>query len=422
LPHETWGYASLYTPLHNIGTTVPDGGWQPIELDFAFWGALAYCFTRESLTRVLRSKIVRQHQGDRDTDMVVTAALKAMGRRRYFHVPSLGEHTGGGVSSIGHVQFADMAAVGYSPHYRGYVPNLATKLPGKLAIVTSYFNPAGYQAIRRNYRRFSAALARQDVDLWTVEIAFGAAPFEFDPTSRVKRFRTPDVLWQKERAFNCLIESLPDRYDKVAWVDADVIFTNRRWAQDVAGRLEEFPVVQCFAKVNHLGPDRQSLMGAQVSMAREIAQRQGGDSLYSMTPGFAWAARRELIARHGLYDREITGGNDLAMAIGFYGWWNHPYLRTLPARLRDDIRRWGARVWADVQGHVGYVDGELLHLYHGPFRNRQYEERTRPLVEQNFNPRRDIVVGPGGLFSWSTVKPRLHEAMRDYFDRRNDDE
>jgi hypothetical protein len=121
LPHETWGYASLYTPLHNVMTVLVTNGWQAIDHDMACWGSLAYCFTRESLACVLASPIVRQYRGDRDTDTLVTTSLAAAGRRRYFHVPSLCEHTGGGISCLGHVQFAEMAAVGYSPDYRGYL-------------------------------------------------------------------------------------------------------------------------------------------------------------------------------------------------------------------------------------------------------------------------------------------------------------
>jgi hypothetical protein len=121
LPPDTWGYASLYTPLHNVMTVLTTGGWQAIDHELACWGALAYCFTRKSLECVLKSTIVRDYRGDRDTDILVTAALAAAGRRRYFHVPSLCEHTGGGISSLGHLQFAEMAAVGYSPDYRGYL-------------------------------------------------------------------------------------------------------------------------------------------------------------------------------------------------------------------------------------------------------------------------------------------------------------
>ena len=121
LPRETWGYASLYTPVHNVMTVLTTNGWQAIDHDLACWGSLAYCFTRESLACVLAAPIVRQYRGDRDTDTLATRALAAAGRRRYFHIPSLCEHTGGGISSVGHLQFVEMAAVGYSPEYRGYV-------------------------------------------------------------------------------------------------------------------------------------------------------------------------------------------------------------------------------------------------------------------------------------------------------------
>jgi hypothetical protein len=44
-----------------------------------------------------------------------------LGRRCYFHVPSLADHVGMQASSIGHLFNAEMAAVDFNPNYAGYV-------------------------------------------------------------------------------------------------------------------------------------------------------------------------------------------------------------------------------------------------------------------------------------------------------------
>jgi hypothetical protein len=123
LPHDDWGYASLYTPAHNFSVLgrKPQLGWQELPLSGAAWGALAYCLSRTALAEMLECRIVREHAGDRETDSVVSRALNALGRRCYFHVPSLCEHAGAGISSVGHVPQSGMEAVRFAASSGWYV-------------------------------------------------------------------------------------------------------------------------------------------------------------------------------------------------------------------------------------------------------------------------------------------------------------
>ncbi len=117
LPHDDWGYASLYAPAHNFSILgrQPEFGWQALALAGGAWGSLAYCLSRSALAEMLASSIVRTHAGDRETDSVVSSALGALERKCYFHVPSLCEHAGAGISSVGHVPQVGMDAVKFSP-------------------------------------------------------------------------------------------------------------------------------------------------------------------------------------------------------------------------------------------------------------------------------------------------------------------
>src|SRR5262249_25850689 len=55
LPHDSWGYVSLYTarPIaHDLGGRL---GWQEAPPGWGIWGSLAWCFTRPGLRAVLDS-------------------------------------------------------------------------------------------------------------------------------------------------------------------------------------------------------------------------------------------------------------------------------------------------------------------------------------------------------------------------------
>jgi hypothetical protein len=135
--------------------------------------------------------------------------------------------------------------------------------------------------------------------------------------------------------------------------------------------------------------------------------------------GFAWAARRGLLERHGLYDVNLLGNGDTDIAHAMFASASYWGLRKLGDRARAHLRRWAAPFGAEVRGSVAYTDGVLTHLWHGSQENRQYD---RPLdVLLTFDPDRDLVVGSEGLYGWADAPAELRAWSRDYFLARRED-
>mgnify|MGYP001818233757 CR=1 FL=1 len=140
-PLRDWGFASLYTPYYNLTHDPSRSGWRSVRSP-ALWGALAWCFTRESLRAVLESDEVAEHRGDRDTDLVVSRAIHRLGRRTYFHVPSLGTHAGAGISSLGHAPKKASTAIELDASFRHYVDrNETNRMTSAVATLTSLQRP-----------------------------------------------------------------------------------------------------------------------------------------------------------------------------------------------------------------------------------------------------------------------------------------
>ncbi len=113
----------------------------------SLWGALAWCFTRESLGEVLASDVANEHRGDRDTDLVVSQAIRQLDRRTYFHLPSLGTHVGGGISSLGHAPREASLAIDFDANYRQYVDHSAPRTATRddtITVVIPNFNCGDY--------------------------------------------------------------------------------------------------------------------------------------------------------------------------------------------------------------------------------------------------------------------------------------
>jgi hypothetical protein len=141
--------------------------------------------------------------------------------------------------------------------------------------------------------------------------------------------------------------------------------------------------------------------------------------------GFAWAARRDVLTRNGLYDSCIAGGADHFMAHAFTGEFDSRCHEVLfggrRSRHREHAAEWARGVYADVRGEVDSVPGVALHLWHGAPTHRQFTSRYVMLAENAFDPGADVRVSPEGCWEWASDKPLLHQQMRAYFLARAED-
>lgn len=291
----------------------------------------------------------------------------------------------------------------------------------RLAVLTSYFNVCGYQSTFQNYLRFAEALEGHGVPLFTAELAFDETPFTLPRHPNRHRFRTRHVLWHKERLLNLLLKRLPPEFDRIAWVDADILFQNPNWPEAAIRALDHVPVVQLFEEVVLL--DREGVPAKTAEgLVHSLHSRQHGALDFSHGhPGFAWAARRGLLEAHGLFDASICGGGDSLMACAMFGSWQYPMLSHYTSALRRRFAEWGRPFWESVQGRVAAVPGTIHHLWHGERTNRKYVERLGWLRDARFDPALHLQMDEQGLWSWTAGAGVLREQLRRYFFDRMED-
>lgn len=317
-------------------------------------------------------------------------------------------------------------------------PERPARLGGELWGVTTYFNPARWRTKLENYRHFRRGLQRQGLPLLAVELAFPGQPFALDDgdAEHLIQLRAGDVLWQKERLLNLGIEALPERCDKVVWLDADVLFAEPRWVARTAALLERYVVVQPFSlsvRLRHgerwCDTDGLPLGNAEHQVLHSIAygvMAKGPECLDRYLvhghSGYAWAGRRSVLARHGLYDANILGNADLNIAHAMFGGPDLLRVGRLSDKARSHLDRWAEAFGAEVAGSVAHLDGTLFHLWHGDHRDRRYGERLRVLIDNDFDPEVDLAIDPAsGAWRWASDKPALHQWCRDYFRVRRED-
>jgi hypothetical protein len=320
------------------------------------------------------------------------------------------------------------------------IPREPAALPQELWVVTTYFNPARYSNKLDHLRLVSERVRKQGAKLLIVELAFGedAHALEGSLADRIIRVRSSSVLWQKERLLNIAVEELPDDCDKVAWIDADILFENDNWIKETNRLLQEYVVVQPFHQSWFLPPESEQYLrcgsvpdshrGNNMDYGAAYTRIQDpGQTMIAGAMGHAWAARRSLLKTAGLYDRNILGGGDAVAAIAMFGYFKFESSRSLLATYFSraqliDVLKWMERFYAGVKGSVFYAEGPILHLWHGAIQDRQYKTRCEILKEADFDPHADISLNENRCWQWSSEKPGLHRRVWEYFGSRKEED
>lgn len=280
-----------------------------------------------------------------------------------------------------------------------------------LWVITSFFNSQNYATKRANYNEFIDSLERSGINYLVIECAFGDQPFTLPSSHRVLHVRAQSILWQKERLLNIATSHLPVSCTKVAWVDCDVLFENELWAVETSQFLECQTIVQPFNFAIRLprGVSYYQGEGERWESFAAVYQRRPrelpvGNFLDHGHTGFAWAIRRDIITRHGLYDACISGSSDHLMAHAFTGDFQSACISQMLGEnifTRKHFLAWADAVYLDVAGEIGCIPGSLLHLWHGDTVNRQYLKRNHEVADLNFNPYEDILLDAQDCWKWN---------------------
>lgn len=290
-----------------------------------------------------------------------------------------------------------------------------------LAVATCHWNPAGWESLRRNYLRFRHEMAWWGVPTFCVELAYEGQEFASRPKlgTSIQTWRLPAKdehrLWQKERLVNFVVERLPPEFDKVAWIDADVLFLDRHWPDRVVDLLERHPVVQLWDSWHCA-----DAAGRVSEVLRSVGQRGERYIAQAASPGGAWAARREVFP---LYDRHIVGSGDAMMVEAWLGQERSTCMRRSTPAMARHYAAWSDEAFSKVRGDIAVLPGHAIHLYHGTRAKRQYVDRWNPVIDADYDPATHVHVDDQGLLAWTaSAPPALASWVRRYFASRCEDE
>ena len=301
--------------------------------------------------------------------------------------------------------------------------------------LTTYFNPIRYKRRQSNYRIFRSNL---HVPLVTVELSFdGQFELSKDDADVLIQLSGGAVLWQKERLLNIAMKSVPSDVKNIAWLDCDILFGRKDWAEEAERQLNErHNVIQLFSNAIYLNeedtgevlhhynsypavPGLVALYNKDNILPLDtLAVSTQGALIYN--PGLAWAARKEVFVKHGFYDLAIIGAGDLYMANSIFGTMDSLVrLHSLNRSRSESYLKWAEPFHQTVDNKVAYISGEIYHLWHGDTKNRNYKDRFKILA--NFDPQADVYIGDNGALHWTKPNTALADQLRAHFLNRRED-
>lgn len=281
---------------------------------------------------------------------------------------------------------------------------MGLKCSKDMAVCLVIFNPARSKRIIQNYYETVEALG--NVPTFTVELVFDD---DIPQILNAVHYKSTSYMFHKERLLRLLEKHVPEKYTKLAFIDADILF-DFDWYQKTSRALDSYDVVQMFSGACWMNLNRQVILRRETVLKMESTE---WDS--SFHPGFAWGMRREWYNKVGFFDWAISGSGDTLSSIA--------WLSKTPPPLFQSIPKTIAQKFADFQAlpkpRIGHVEGTVRHLFHGSRENRQYTSRHR-MIDLDESIDSLIFVDANGVYAWKD--PSWNGCFLDYFRSRRDDE
>jgi hypothetical protein len=240
------------------------------------------------------------------------------------------------------------------------------------------------------------------------------------------KFKLKNILWVKENLINIAIKNLPEDAQYIAWSDRDILFLNASWVEETIEKLKVYDIVQPWSEVIHLN----SLNELQILLRKNcmafssksiIASAIENNNVKGSSTGQIWAINKLFYDKiKKINDIEIIGGADSIIA-NFCILKNDSYEKTLNRKTTIESRlNWikYKEKFKDVK--YSYINGAIIHYWHGDLENRKYTERSNILIDLNYDPNNDITYDENGVLQFTEDGKRIEPFIKEYFFSRKE--
>ena len=280
-----------------------------------------------------------------------------------------------------------------------------------MAILICFFNPTKSKRMLMNYLYMVNLLKLQNLPFFTIELVFNEEPQEIDDAVHVN---SKSYMFHKERLYRILEERIPEKYTKLAFLDADVYFDKVSWYNESSLLLNTYEVVQPFEHAIWLTLNYRGMIIRKQSWLKMCTE--AFKSLHLYHPGYAWCMQRTWYKKVGFYDEAVTNGGDLFSALH----WSN--IKTPPntGHLVNSFKKSYSEYCKLERPKMTYLKNiTLYHLYHGSRDKRRYLSIFDILKDEKKDIDQLIYKNNDGVYEWNDKS--ISDKFLEYFISRDDD-
>jgi hypothetical protein len=289
-----------------------------------------------------------------------------------------------------------------------------------MAVITCFFNWGNFNTPCRNLHRFLRQAKIDQIPVYGAEISLdGNFTTAGDPNWIHISATKENICFQKEACLNLVEKIVPDKYKKLAWIDCDFVFSNKNWYRDASDKLNRYKLVQLFSYYI-AGNERGEIIRESKSLMFSGGPQK--HATHAGPPGCAWAAQRSMWKEaDGLYPYAILGGGDSLFICTIFDMLNPD---TIPAykysKDTTKYKKWKYSIQAYAnENDVSYIDGEIIHDWHGDMKSRNYDKRYEIIKNMDFE--NCIEMDSSGIVKIVNVNESVYDDLLNYFKTRNED-
>jgi hypothetical protein len=291
-----------------------------------------------------------------------------------------------------------------------------------LYVILPYFNFCGFKRRRDLFVQFVERYVKTPGLRLVVVEAMGPAALGPLRVHEHIRLTSDSRVWLKENLINLGVKVLPKDWKYVAWIDADLEFLNQNWVQETIRGLQRADVIQLWRTAVNLGPHGEAIKVDKSFAYMFVGSGTGwvaSDKYGFWHPGYAWACTRTAFQKMGgLPDWAILGSGDRHLAMSLAGLGQ----TSCPGTIHENYKMMLKLYERGLKNFkVSWVDGTIIHYWHGSFTDRRYRERWDILVQNSFDPFEDIGYTDEGLVQLTEKGRRFEKYLDDYFMGRRED-
>lgn len=289
-----------------------------------------------------------------------------------------------------------------------------------------FFSPIGYKKPLINLQTVTEELEKYSIPYYIIELLYPGQK-QMIPNSFV--VRADSVLFSKENLWNVLEKKIPDQYDKIIFMDSDVLFSDPDWLNKSYQILIDNYVIQpmevaykdIYNKNESIELDIDNLVAPQskTCFAKVILNEYIVD-LKCHHPGYALGIDRNFFHNiGGFFEYCITGSGDLAFWSSFIPDYKID-AHHLHSNAMEKYIEYKTNIYNYYQPRykISYLkDCVSMHLYHGRNKNREYNDRQKYLpVNCNYYHNLD------GVLQLTDVTVQDSNPLINYWIKRKEDE